>query len=384
MGIDALKDFLGQLLLGHIRKEYPHLVREIENLAEKTEKDLEACGPPRQTAAEQRRYLTRVATTYQKQVSDSLIGLYNTDLSSKHPLKLRLNIRTLNEEFADDFKHNGHRRVFKAVDGGIDKDFSRYSTVAAKDEEDIYEWIREVYRDSRGVELPGTVNPAVLEHIFRQQSIPWQDISERYLSRAKDAVKSYLDHIFPEIVGDQDISSKLVAFIQPKMTESMSKADEGLKNVLCDEREGVLQTVNHYMSENIAAIREERVMARLKAATQLDRYNQPITFALVSRVVHLSNEDHTVYDIHDILKAYYKVAGKRFMDNIVIQVVERYILGGRGPLKLFTPELVADLSDEDLEFIAGESYGTSATRTELKSKLERLRKSLEVASGIPR
>jgi Dynamin central region len=154
MGIDALKDFLGQLLLGHIRKEYPHVVKEIENLVEKTEKDLEACGPPRQTAAEQRRYLTRVATTYQKQVSDSLIGLYNTDLSSKHPLKLRLNIRTLNEEFADDFKHNGHRRVFKAVDGGIDKDFARYSTVAVEDEEDIYEWIREVYRD-----FPPAIHP---------------------------------------------------------------------------------------------------------------------------------------------------------------------------------------------------------------------------------
>ncbi|KAN0086625.1 P-loop containing nucleoside triphosphate hydrolase protein [Elaphomyces granulatus] len=384
MGIDALKDFLGQLLLSHIRKEYPQLVKEIESLAEKTEKDLEACGPPRQTPAEQRRYLTRVAMVYQKQVSDSLIGLYNGDLGSKHPLKLRLNIRTINEDFADDFKHNGHKRVFKAVDGGLDSDFSRYNTAAVKDEEDIYEWIREVYRDSRGVELPGTVNPAVLEHIFRQQSIPWQDLSERYLSRAKDAVKSYLDHIFPSIIGDEDISSKLVAFIQPKMTESTAKADEELKDVLQDERGGVLQTVNRYMSENIAAIREERVMARLKAATQLDKYNQPITFALVSRVVHLSNEDHTVYDIHDILKAYYKVAGKRFMDNVVMQVVERHILGDRGPLKLFTPDLVADLSDEDLEFIAGESYSTSATRAELKSKLERLRRALGVAAGIPR
>jgi len=33
-------------------------------------------------------------------------------------------------------------------------------------------------------------------------------------------------------------------------------------------------------------------------------------------VVHLSNETLAIYNIYDILKAYYKVSLKRFIDNI--------------------------------------------------------------------
>jgi hypothetical protein len=67
IGIEPLKSFLGQLLLNHIRKEFPQVVSEIENLVNTTEKQLERYGPPRQSSPEQRRYLTRLAMLYQKQ-----------------------------------------------------------------------------------------------------------------------------------------------------------------------------------------------------------------------------------------------------------------------------------------------------------------------------
>jgi hypothetical protein len=49
--------------------------------------------------------------------------------------------------------------------------------------------------------------------------------------------------------------------------------------------------------------------------------------------MYLSNEDQAVYNIHDILKAYYKVALKRFIDTLVLQVVERHYLGNKGPVR---------------------------------------------------
>ena len=51
--------------------------------------------------------------------------------------------------------------------------------------------------------------------------------------------------------------------------------------------------------------------------------------------VHLGDEDQTIIDIHDILKAYYKVALKRYMDNIVIRIVERAVLGTGGQMQTF-------------------------------------------------
>jgi hypothetical protein len=34
---------------------------------------------------------------------------------------------------------------------------------------------------------------------------------------------------------------------------------------------------------------------------------------------HMSNIEHAVQDLHDILRSYYKVARKRFVDNICMQ-----------------------------------------------------------------
>lgn len=65
------------------------------------------------------------------------------------------------------------------------------------------------------------------------------------------------------------------------------------------------------------------------------------------KVIPLSNDDQTVYDIHGMLKAYYKVAIKRFTDNVVIQITERHILGAEGPVKFLSPESIGGLSRFD-------------------------------------
>jgi hypothetical protein len=57
--------------------------------------------------------------------------------------------------------------------------------------------------------------------------------------------------------------------------------------------------------------------------------------------VHLSNEDQAVNDIHDTLKAYYKVAMKRFTDNVVAQITERVLLGLEGSVKALNPEMIS-------------------------------------------
>lgn len=70
-----------------------------------------------------------------------------------------------------------------------------------------------------------------------------------------------------------------------------------------------------------------------------DAYNK-VTLSQLKRMTHLSNEDQAVYDIHDILKAYYKVALKRFTDSAVLQVVERCYFSLDGPVMLITPEYI--------------------------------------------
>ena len=93
----------------------------------------------------------------------------------------------------------------------------------------------------------------------------------------------------------------------------------------------------------------------------------------------MSNLDHTVRDIHDILDAYYKVARKRFVDNVCMQAADYYLVTGpEAPMKLFSPSWVNDLSDDRLEEIVGEGRASKRRRLQLQKEVE----DLEVGKAV--
>ena len=86
-----------------------------------------------------------------------------------------------------------------------------------------------------------------------------------------------------------------------------------------------------------------------------------------------SNTDHTIRDIHDILKAYYKVARKRFVDVVCMQAVDYHLITGpAAPVKLFSPSFVSGLTEDQLDRIAGEDVSTRRKREELRREIENL------------
>ncbi len=84
----------------------------------------------------------------------------------------------------------------------------------------------------------------------------------------------------------------------------------------------------------------------------------------------MSNTQHIVRDIHDILQSYYKVARKRFVDNICMQASDYHLVTGSDtPLKLFSPSFVNGLSVEQLEEIAGEGANLKRKRKVLSKEI---------------
>ncbi|KAK1240468.1 hypothetical protein MKX07_004496 [Trichoderma sp. CBMAI-0711] len=377
VGVKALKPFLGQLLYEHIRREFPALVKEIEDLVRETERKVEELGPPRQTAAEQRQYLTRLANRYQRNVEDALKGNYAADLDAKSPLKLRMHLRDLADQFEKDLRLKGHTSPFQHADGSVDKDYLNEDVES--EAPDIRQWIQERYRDSRGAELPGMVNPTLLINLFREQTVQWEQIACDYLDQVFQLLHNYAQLESRRTEEDDKIRACLDSMILSRVGTTKAMAKKRLMSLLQDERGGILQTVNHYFAETREKIRQERVMARLKALG-LNQVNY-VDLGKLTRAMHLSNEDQAVNDIHDALKAYYKVAIKRFGDYVVIQVVER-LMGDQGPLKLFSSEYVGGLSDQQLAAIAAESYTTSTARVELEHRRQRYREALSVAKSV--
>jgi Dynamin GTPase effector domain len=93
----------------------------------------------------------------------------------------------------------------------------------------------------------------------------------------------------------------------------------------------------------------------------------------------LSSTQHIVQDIHDILCSYYEVARKRFVDTVVMQAVDHFLINGpETPLTLFSPSFVNSLKEDELDRIAGEDNETKRRRQQLKKEIKSLQKGMKI------
>jgi hypothetical protein len=59
------------------------------------------------------------------------------------------------------------------------------------------------------------------------------------------------------------------------------------------------------------------------------------------------NVEHAILDIHSILKEYYKVVRKCFVDTVCMQGTDYHFLSGDDdPLRIFSPLFVSELIDK--------------------------------------
>jgi hypothetical protein len=85
----------------------------------------------------------------------------------------------------------------------------------------------------------------------------------------------------------------------------------------------------------------------------------------------LSNADHSIQEIHDILHSYYKVARKRFVDNVRMQAVDHLLVAGSDtPLTLFSLSFVTNMTAAQLEEIAEEEVVVKRRRELLEKEIK--------------
>lgn len=378
VGIKPLKAFLGKLLYEHIRNEFPALVRDIEARHAESIQDLENMGAPRTSASEQRVYLTKVVNEYQLAVNKALAGTYPSGLSSTHPLKLRMHAHVANTAFVARIANEGHSYQFMNANNVLDPNYKPRTSGG------VYEWIRAWYKESRGAELPGTVNPAVVESLFRQQSAGWVEIANTHLMNMEDVVTHFNDALFRETVADVRIRENIISHMQPLIMAGMEAAEEELARILRDEREGTLLTFNKIFETTLNTARLDRIIARMSTHAVTPSNTVSGYASTIAGYAHLSLEDQAVYDIHDILKTFYKIAVERFTDNVVVQVIERHLLGASGPVKSFSVEHVGGLLDSEVADIAGDDLAMRTRRAEINSRIRRLNQAMDIAKKVSR
>jgi len=228
----------------------------------------------------------------------------------------------------------------------------------------------------------------LLQTLFQEQTQNWETYSFAHLEEVRRIVKRFSDALYERTILDENVRRKIQAYLHNQATTSIAAARTQLNQILKDEREGILQTVNHYYAETLNKIRQDRLIEMLTehldaTATKcsIGYHRPPIAAASLAQKISLGNEDQAVFDIHDILKAYYNVAMKRFIDNVVVQVVERCFLL-KGPLTFFNTELIGGLSDKDLVSLAAEDYVSSTKRNELSNRIDRLDAAIRLANSF--
>jgi hypothetical protein len=428
VGVPALKTRLASILFEHIRKEFPLLLNEIRSKLEETRKHIEGYGESRTTSSEQRHFLTRIANIHQTNNAQASRGVYRAMLRPQDPRKLRMHIRMENEKFDSKIKLEGHKYKFKIVEGvdegrvptaaqdegetetyggmygaepsqtkipeklskadiALDSDYESDEGGVVGKPVDIYDWIRIVYGMSRGTELPGTVNPAVLEALFQEQAAQWGPIARGYLNDVDKKVRRYIKRSCQDLISDPSVRQK-VGMRHERVIEAAQKlASAQLDQLLKDELGGFLMTMNNYFAENLDKNRRARQLIKLKKQSKMMRANKAGEdegdkyYDGMIRETHLSNDESAVHDIHDTLKAYYRVAVKRFVDNVVLQVTERHYMGEHGPLAFFSSTYIGKLSDGDLNTLAGESDDTTTARNTLVKLFTQLEEAVRLGDN---
>jgi hypothetical protein len=147
---------------------------------------------------------------------------------------------------------------------------------------------------------------------MKKQSSKWEDISMGSVSDAIVLVHRFITSALQSICDDRSVRDALAAKLTDELATRYQNAMACAVFLLKVERSDTPMTMNHYFNDNLQRSRQEKAATHIKKnAFHSGSHGMVVRLEHASQPVRsMSNEQHTVQDIHDILKSYYKVCRK--------------------------------------------------------------------------
>ncbi|KAI4109497.1 MAG: hypothetical protein L6R37_000472 [Teloschistes peruensis] len=399
VGIASLRLRLVELLTEIVRREFNFVRSDVVNSLKVSEKKLRLLGPCRETRDQQQKYLLDLATSFQEMTTQALAAHYGSDIAfeSKPNLVLATAVVDRNETLSNDIWHHGHTMTFKretlheerevefcedrfpnsgepfdlppaASNSEVESRLelavhaTRYhyttdelddllydESMPKQSEDDIMKWLEKLYKGSRGFEL-GTFNASLVPIMFKKQSKKWSRLALGYTSDIVCITHNYISTLLAEICGDHRVRAGLMSVMMDKLVERT----------------------------------QHRMKALLEGkGFQIKGYGTCVSLSSLDHSNSMSNLQSTVRQLHDILKSYYKVARKRFVDNVTMQAADRHLIRGKdAAVKVFSPSFVSDLSTEQMERIAGEDVLTKRKRADWTREVQNLKQAKKLLLAV--
>ncbi|KAK6538210.1 hypothetical protein TWF694_011091 [Orbilia ellipsospora] len=390
VGIQSLKEYLGKLIFERFRNDLPHIQSEIEDHIKTCEERLAVLGRPRHSEAEQRGYITAVEVVAGQIVDEAFHGRYEKEVFRENDeLKLRQRVRLLNHDLARDFIQYGNTIAFstslitrdeeEGIGGRFNTDGSFDS--AHKSDVEIFEWIKNEEMNSRGAELPSLTSHFIYPNLFNQITSNWQPIAEFHFRQLTIMMKKFHDAVMLAACKDEHVRHKLSERHMEQLRTLLDDAKKELGYTIEAERTSILLTENPDFLTTVDQFKDGRLMAKLDSVTQdapSGAVTPPTGIAIRNQVlrnvrdtINSGMSRHKLVEIHDDLRAYYRIARRRIVDTIIIQVFERKVL--RKFLELYDPKWAAGLTTEELKVLASEPSMKAQERTEVAQDLQILK-----------
>ena len=329
VGIYALRDKLSQVLLNHIRAELPRLVDDIRWKLDDCKSALDRLGPTRDSFDQQQLFLLQISQEFQAVSKAALDGSYGHGFfgdprnSEGYTKRLRAVVQNLNKDFAETVRLDGQKR--RIVDHHKDMLHSQSDRTTVT-RADFIDEIKELLSITRGRELPGMFNPLIVGDLFFEQSQPWEQLARQHLKDTWQATRSFLELLISHLADEKTSEALLGRVIDPVMDQNLSKMNDKLSELLTPYRKGHPITYNHYFTETIQKVKEERreaeVARRLRtflgrkenAAVESVKVKNAKVPDLLSALASSNEADMDRFacsEILDCMEAFYKVGCPR-------------------------------------------------------------------------
>ncbi|VBB78393.1 Putative Protein similar to dynamin GTPase [Podospora comata] len=416
-GIEALRDKLSQVLLAHIQRKLPELIEDIERLIKQRQSRLKELGEQRSTPQAMRTYLTKISSRFRELAGEAVRGNYlddffgglypdpdSTEYTDARIKKLRALVRDLNRVFAHVLLVKGSRR--KILWDGDNQDRDSDNVESDNEENDCSEpelaahlhqllehypfedpatvslanlkgELEAMASENQGTEFPGSPNDRLTLRLFRDQSQPWEDIAERHIKLITEICQGFTEKLIDHIVGRDPKTAQalLREYVAPFFQEKASLLGVKLQELLY-----------HYMNgydpmpllKNTRSRRggERRVQQTARQLEKVYPNLEGLTHEHVSRAVleaaseATPSSDFGTDKIIESMTNYYDRSLDIFIDNVVVLGLENCLL--RHLPTILDPDMVPNMTDEDVEKVAAESRPVRQEREELQVQLTKL------------
>ncbi|KAK8116916.1 uncharacterized protein PG998_005197 [Apiospora kogelbergensis] len=444
-GSAKLRGYLGGLLCERIRDEFPAMQHKVKMLLGRELQIKASLGEPRDDHKSRLQYLMGIVQVYK---TDALQALHQPWHLPEEAMRLRSIVSNSNRDFDNAMMSDGHTYEFEELhldypkaapspasslhgfpptpEGSPQPKSKRHSSKMtgpgqtpsrlgnnlAQSPAELRTEIRKQIYNFQSSQLPGLLNPDIFPVLYRIQTKKWESIACQHLElvvqATRDAALGLLSYVFFQQLktGDREKNQnathdKLVDVLMHMSRASEQRALESLRRYCSEEITFPFFTTNPEFTRRL----EENRLTRFKnhsfqhfkmlfEITEAERATKEdhsvdvnlfdANLDIMYARMHPSTAQHTEDEAHDILKAYYELSLRTFIEHVTKRIVEDMMSSKDGPLLGLSPDYLMSLSEAEIEEVAREDEGAQARRKQCLARMARLTEANRIAENALR